>query len=85
MANIGEKKRVLQVRWAGCQQEEPAPTAGLGEKPAAKWDNGSWEMGQTDLMSCLEQQASFLISSGGERAAHTLLHWAVSDFRSRQG
>ena len=43
MAKITEKKRVLEVRWAGCQQEEPAPTAGLGEKPAAKW--GSWSLG----------------------------------------
>ena len=65
MANITEKKRVLEVRWAGCQQEEPAPTAGLGEKPAAEWDNGSWEMGQTDLAPCLEQQVSFSIPSGG--------------------
>ena len=65
MANITEKKGVLEVRWAGCKQEEPAPTAGLGEKPAAEWDNGSSEMGQTDLVPCLEQQASFLIPSGG--------------------
>ena len=85
MANMTEKKRVLEVRWAGCHQEESAPTVGLGEEPAAKWDNGSWEMGQTDLVPYLEQQVSFLIPSGGERAAHTLLHWAVSDFRSRQG
>ena len=48
MAKITEKKRVLEVRWAGCQQEEPAPTAGLGEIPAAEWDTGSWEMGQTE-------------------------------------
>ena len=65
LSNITEKKRVLEVKWAGCKQEELAPTAGLGEKPAAKWDNGSWEMEQTDLMPCLEQQASFLIPSGG--------------------
>ena len=65
MVNITEKKRVLEVKWAGCKQEEPAPTAGLGEKPAAEWDNGSWEMGQTDLAPCLEQQDSFSIPSGG--------------------
>ena len=36
MVNITEKKRVLEVKWAGCKQEEPAPTAGLGEKPATE-------------------------------------------------
>ena len=33
----------------------------------------------------LGERDSFFIPSGGERAAHTLLHWAVSDSRSRQG
>ena len=37
MTNITEKKRVLEVRWAGCQQEKPTATAGLGEKPTVKW------------------------------------------------
>ena len=60
MVNITEKKRVLEVRWAGCQQEEPAPTAGLGEKPAADWDNGPWGMGQKDLVPCLELQSLIL-------------------------
>ena len=65
MAKITEKKRVLEVKWAGCKQEEPAPTAGLGEKPATEQDNDSWEMGQKDPVPCLEQQASFSIPSGG--------------------
>ena len=36
-------KSVPEVRCAGCQQEEPTPTAGLTEKPAAEW--GTWCLG----------------------------------------
>ena len=45
----------------------------------------AWGTGQTDLMPCSGQQDSFFIPSDGETARHTLLHWAVSDSRSRQG
>ena len=70
MANITEKKRVLEVRWAGCQQEEPTPTAGLGEKPAAKL--GTLFLGNRPNrpLALLGEQDSFWIPSGGERATH---------------
>ena len=29
---------MTEIRWAGCQQEKPAPTGGLGKNPTAKWD-----------------------------------------------
>ena len=48
---VSGSKSVPEGRCAGCQQEEPAPTAGLRDKPAAKWGNGSWEMSQRDLMA----------------------------------
>ena len=47
--------------------------------------HGAWGTGQTDFVPCLGQQDSFLIPSGGETVEYTLLHWAVSDSRSRQG
>ena len=31
-------KNMTEIRWAGCQQEKPAPTGGLGKNPTAKWD-----------------------------------------------
>lgn len=46
--------------------------------------DGTGGTGQQTL-PFLGQQDSFLIPSGGETATHTLLHWAVSDSRSRQG
>ena len=72
MANITEKKRVLEVRWAGCLQEEPAHTVGLGEKPAAKL--GTLFLGNRPNrpLALLGEQDSFWIPSGGERAMHTL-------------
>ena len=85
MFMVSGSKSVPQVRWAGCQQEELAPTAGLREKPATKW--GTWCLGNIPNRprALLREQDSFLIPSGGERAAHTLLCRAVSDSRSKQG
>ena len=70
MTNITEKKRVLEVRWAGCLQEEPAHTVGLGEKPAAEW--GTWYLGNRPdrPRALLKEQDSYFIPSGGERATH---------------
>ena len=43
MFMVSGSKSVPEGRCAGCQQEEPAPTAGLRDKPAAEW--GTWCLG----------------------------------------
>ena len=71
-----------QVGWLSAGRT--STPGGLEEKPAAKWGNGS-PGDKPNRPALLEEQDSFLIPSGGERATHTLLCRAVSDSRSRLG
>ena len=83
MISMSRESTWGQVGWLSAGRN--STPGGLEEKPAAKWGNGSWDMRQRDLLPCLGSKIHFFIPSGGERATHTLLHWAVSDSRSRQG
>ena len=59
MANITEKKRVLEVRWAGCQQEEPAPQVGWKGNLQLSGAMVPQETNQTVLLPCLGSKTYF--------------------------